>query len=263
VIDTRLDINSSDTNIKTDWPTALDVGIRPEVLTSVATVSNNIVDGGKMTFVGRLTDTTSHLVALIHVAVSSTPLSFLSDMLPAMSAPETVSAPHLRSSAAPSATPIAAFSLVESTTPSNRKLPSTFEHDERAVTVSGLNGTRSRESGGVLLRFLKSLLSSILTTKPANGGNHTRIMPLPWSARPMAFARYARPRVQAPGGRQQRNGKTPTFSGSKGNQGSIIAPTRFGWNDLVALSTSEECCANVVQQPSRYIIRHTYRASRR
>jgi hypothetical protein len=176
---------------------AITIGIHPNDFTSVATISNHVVDGDKMNFVDHGSETASDLVALIREAVSETPPSLLSDMLPTVSTPEAVSAPHFRSAAASAPATIAAFPLVDSATPAPAKYPdrapSTFEHGESAMKTSGLYGTRAREFGGVLLRFLNSMLTSTKTVKPTNRGKRKMMTPTFWSGRPMEFARYERP----------------------------------------------------------------------
>jgi hypothetical protein len=176
---------------------AITIGIHPNDFTSVATISNHVVNSGKMSFVDHGTETTSELVALIREAVSGTPSSLLSDMLPTVSTPEAVPAPHFRSAAASAPAIIAAFSLVESAAPEPSKDldrgPSIFERGGSAVKTSGRYGTRAREFGGVLLRFLNSMLTSTKTAKPANRGKRSRMTPTFWSGQPMEFARYERP----------------------------------------------------------------------
>jgi hypothetical protein len=191
-------------DIQTDWPTGLDVSSHPDDLASVATVSNTIVGGGNMSFICHDGEVTADLVTLMLEAVSGELRSLLSDMLPTMLFPEAVRVPHFHSAAVPLPTTVEALSVALIAPPPTSKYlrgaPTTFERGESAVTVSGLNGTRTREFGSVLLRFLKNLLSSVLTAKPAKGGNHTMMMPSPWSARPMAFARYAHPHAQGVNG---------------------------------------------------------------
>ena len=191
-------------DIRTDWPTGLDVGIRPDDLTSVAPVSNIIVDGGNMSFLGHDGEAASDLVTLMLDAVSGELRSLLSDMLPTTLSPEAVRLPHFHSSAVPLPTTVEALSAahIAPAPPPKRPggAPSTFERAGRAAITSGLHGRHAREIVGVMARFLKSLLSSVLTAKPANGGNHTMMMPPSWSARPMEFARYARPHGQGVNG---------------------------------------------------------------
>jgi hypothetical protein len=196
VIDTGSNIDNGYMDIQTDRRTRLDVSSHPDDLGSVATVSNIIVDGGNMRFIGHDSEATADLVTLMLEAVSGELRSLLSEMLPTMSAPEAVPAPHFRSAAAPSPTTISAFPLVHSDTPRTSKHfggpSSTFQGSGSVTVTTGLFRTHAHQLGSILVAFLKNALASIRTAKPANRGSRTMTPPL-WSGRPMAFASYERP----------------------------------------------------------------------
>jgi hypothetical protein len=197
VVDTRFNINGSFVDIQTDWPTGLDVSNHPDDLGSVARVSNIIVDGGNMSFIGHDGEATADLITLMLEAVSGELRSLLSDMLPATLSPEAVRVPLSHSISVPLPTTVEALSvsIIAPQRPPERPggPPSTLEHGGGAAITTDLYGRHPRKMAGIMATFFKRLLSSVLTTKPANGGNHAMMMPPPWSARPMAFARYARP----------------------------------------------------------------------
>ena len=180
--------------------TPINVGMHSGDFANTVAATDDIVGGGKMSFLDRDGETTSELATLIGEAVSGTPLSLLSGMLTTMPSPEAATPPHFRSEAVPLPTTLATTaSLIQSATSSSMHsdaLRATFERGGSIVVESRPFSTVARDTGHALLIFLKSAIRGIQTVKSEMAivswkrAALRTTRPLLWSAGPKAFVHY-------------------------------------------------------------------------